>query len=73
MAILIYCEIEVASPAPEIPILKVNIKRGSSAMFNNPPVVRPIMASDAIPSYLRILFITQPDAIAGADNKTNKA
>ena len=35
-------------------------------MLRMPPEVRPIMAKNARPSYLKILFITQLDTSAGA-------
>ena len=55
----------VARPAPEMPILKTKINKGSSAILRIPPEVKPIMASRASPSYLRMLFITQLVHIAG--------
>ena len=40
----------VAIPAPAVPSPNTNMNSGSSAMFNTPPVTRPIMAKLALPS-----------------------
>ena len=69
----IYCEIAVARPAPNIPIFIFFIKSASRKIFMKPPVVRPIIAKKARPSYLRILFMTQLDTSAGAANKMHCA
>ena len=61
-----YCEIAVARPAPNIPMPIFCMKIASRKILSMPPEVRPIMAKNARPSYLRILFITQLDTSAGA-------
>ena len=61
-----YWEIAVARPAPKIPIFIFCMKSMSRKMLRMPPDVRPIMAKNARPSYLKILFITQLDTSAGA-------
>ena len=61
-----YCDIAVARPAPNIPMPIFCMKSMSKKMLRIPPEVRPIMAKNARPSYLRILFITQLDTSAGA-------
>ena len=66
ISIPIYCEAAVAIPAPAIPISKVKIRSGSRIILRIPPVAMPIIASFAIPSKRRILFITNEVVIAGA-------
>ena len=61
-----YCEMAVARPAPRMPIFMYCMNSASRKMLMMPPEVRPIMAKNARPSYLRILFITQLDTRAGA-------
>ena len=38
-------------PAPAIPISSPKISIGSPIMFSTPPIVRPIMAKNALPSF----------------------
>ena len=59
----------VAMPAPDIPKLNPNMSIGSKIIFSIPPVVKPIIAKVALPSYLRILLQTQDITIAGAARK----
>ena len=61
-----YCDIAVARPAPRMPMPIFCMKSMSRKMLRIPPEVRPIMAKNARPSYLKILFMTQLDTSAGA-------
>ena len=62
----IYCDIAVARPAPRIPMFIFCMKSISRKILRIPPEVRPIMAKNARPSYLKMLFMTQLDTSAGA-------
>ena len=64
-----YWLIIVEIPAPDIPRLKPNINIGSIIILSIPPVVRPIIAKVALPSYLNMLLHTQDITIAGAARK----
>ena len=66
MAILMYWETAVEIPAPRTPSLRTKIRNISPKMFKIPPEARPSIAKKAFPSYRRMLFITQLDAMAGA-------
>ena len=68
-----YWDIAVARPAPKIPIFIFFMKRTSKKMLRMPPEVRPIMAKNARPSYLKMLFITQLDTSAGAAQRMHIA
>ena len=52
--------------APAVPKPKVKMNSGSSPMFKTPPVAMPTMASAALPSPRRMLFITKDAHITGA-------
>ena len=56
----------VASAAPPMPILNVNIKRGSRPIFTTPPAHRPIMERFASPSAFKILLSTNEVHMTGA-------
>ena len=72
MAKEVYWDNAVAKPAPAMPISSTKMNRGSRAMFRIPPVVRPIMARVAIPSYRRMLLSTQLAVMAGAANRIQR-
>ena len=68
-----YWDIAVARPAPRMPISSFIMNRASRKMFRIPPEVSPIIAKNARPSYLRILFITQLETSAGAAQRMHIA
>ena len=59
----------VAMAAPAMPRRNPKMSSGSSTMFRMPPVVRPIMASEALPSNRRMLFMVKLLAIKGEASK----
>ena len=63
---LIIWDNAVDKPAPAIPILSPNINIGSPIILRTAPDIRPIIANDALPSNLRILFNVNVLVINGA-------
>ena len=63
---LMNCEIKVAIAAPETPKFNVKINIGSRTILMIDPEASPNMANAALPSALKILFITNDVHIMGA-------
>ena len=63
----------VARAAPPMPMRKVKMKSGSSAMLSSPPVHSPHIASTASPSARRMLLSTKEEHITGAPSRIQRA
>ena len=59
----------VAMAAPEMPMSKTKMKRGSRAMLSTPPVAIPTIERTAFPSERRSLFITKEAHMMGAPKR----
>ena len=67
-----HCESIVASDAPSVPIPRVKIRSGSSAMFSTAPEMMPTMAVAALPCRRIWLFITSDAMMKGVPTRIHR-